>query len=326
MQNKLAAVFLIFLFAVSAVMLFGWPRLLTEYAVIPEGAREERARDVTLIFAGDIMLSRSIGRIMQKRNDWQYPFSLIATTTRAADIAIGNLEGPISDRGENQGSIYSFRADPRAVEGLSHAGFDVLSLANNHIMDYGASALLQTMEILRGRGIAFAGAGDNFLEAHAGARVTVRGTRFAFLSYTPFISEYASNRESRPAVAVSELETIKGDILRARTQSDVVIVLVHWGDEYSTKSNAEQRDLAYAAIDAGASAVIGHHPHVVQEVETYRNGIIAYSLGNFVFDQNFSSDTSEGLMLELSFRDGKVHSQRALPVRFDAEFRPYLAS
>ena len=120
----------------------------------------------TLLFVGDIMLSRSVGAVMRKENDFAHPFRLVADTLRKADIAFGNLEGPISVRGEKQGSIYSFRADPRVAEGLTLAGFDVLSLANNHSMDWGRDALQDTRTTLEDNDIKPVGAGMDERQAN----------------------------------------------------------------------------------------------------------------------------------------------------------------
>jgi len=150
----------------------------------------------SLLFMGDIMLSRSVGKEMFARNDFEYPFLKIADTIRAADFAFANLEGPISNRGANQGSKYSFRANPRATEGLTHAGFDALSVANNHILDWGTLALEDTLQILKENKIAPIGAGRNYEEANEPkifilgdlpARINDSshlGGQFALLAYT----------------------------------------------------------------------------------------------------------------------------------------------
>ena len=289
-----------------------------------DSAKLPREEPVSLIFAGDIMLSRFIGTLSARKNDWTFPFRRIADTTRPADIAVGNLEGPISARGERAGSEHSFRADPRAIQGLTFAGFDVVSIANNHIWDYGAEAFLDTLEILRKNGIQPVGGGEDYSKAHAPVIKEIRGIRFAFLSYTNLISRSLAVESQTPAISFAEKEEIVRDIKEARKKSDVVVALFHWGDEYETRPNALQEDLAHAAIDAGAKLVIGHHPHTIQDTEEYNGGFIAYSLGNLVFDQNFSEETKRGLVLRVAVRGGTIESVEKLFVSFTDEFEPVL--
>src|SRR3989338_3966767 len=260
-------------------------------------AKPPPERSASLMFVGDIMLSRAIGRIMEEYDDWAYPFRDVREVTRAADLAIGNLEGPISNRGRNQGSIYSFLADPRAVAGLADAGFDVLTIANNHIWDYGPDAMRDTFSHLSASGIAAVGGGEDFISVHEPVLRTINGIHIAFLGYTNLIPRSRDAIDASPAIAYLDPAVAAADVARAKNEADVVVVLLHWGNEYETRASPAQRDIAHALIDAGAALVIGHHPHVVQEVEQYDRGLIAYSLGNFVFDQNFSKDTRRGLGL-----------------------------
>lgn len=294
------------------------------HALIFGNTSEEKSEEVTLLFVGDIMLSRYIGTLSARKNDWVFPFREIADTVRSADIAVGNLEGPISSRGERIGSEYSFRAHPRAIEGLRFAGFDVLSIANNHIWDYGIEAFFDTLNILRESGIQYAGGGMDYNDAHTARIIDIRGTKIAFLAYTNLISRALTEEESAPAIAFAEKEEIIQDIKEARKKADVVVALFHWGDEYAPRHNAFEEELAHAAIDRGAKIVIGHHPHVVQDTEEYNKGFIAYSLGNFVFDQNFSEETKRGLMLRVAVRGDDIESIEKLPVSFTSEFEPVL--
>lgn len=280
--------------------------------------------EINLLFVGDIMLSRTIGDIMARKNDWKYPFLEMADLLRSADLTIGNLEGPISSRGVNQGSIYSFRANPKAAEGLLSSGFDVLSIANNHIFDWGRAALSDTIGILNEVGIATVGAGHNFEEANAPRVIEIHGVKIAFLAYTDLYPQSLWATETQGGVSDSTLENIKKFISIARDQADVVILLWHWGEEYETVSRPREQAIARALIDAGADIIVGHHPHVVQEVEEYNGGYIAYSLGNFVFDQNFSEDTRRGRALKIILRDGKIFKTEEFEVKFNSDFQPFL--
>lgn len=284
------------------------------------------SKPITLLFVGDIMLSRLIGDIMARNNDWRYPFLETADFLKSADITFGNLEGPISARGTNVGSIYSFRSDPRAIEGLLYAGFDVLSIANNHIWDYGADAVRDTLVVVKNVGIGVVGGGTNYQEAHTPVIKEVKGAKVAFLGYTDLIPSSLGSKTSKPAIAYLNLEQAITDIKEARKLADLVAVSVHWGNEYETTHNLNQEKVAKAFIDAGAQLIIGHHPHVVQPVEEYNGGYIAYSLGNFVFDQNFSPDTKNGLALKITLTNKKVSQIESLQIRFNSSYQPILTS
>lgn len=278
--------------------------------------------EATMVFVGDIMLSRGIGKIMAEQNNWLYPFEHVRTYLQKADLVFGNLEGPISGRGRNQGSIYSFNADPSTVSGLVDSHVSVLSVANNHIFDYGSDAFLDTLAILRLSGIDAVGGGINFEDAHRPLVRDVKGIKVAFLGYTNLLPRSLGEKNSIPATSYLDEEIMKHDIETAKTLADIVVVSFHWGDEYHTKHNDFQERVAHEAINAGASLVVGHHPHVVQEVEEYRGGYIAYSLGNFIFDQNFSEDTSKGLLLEIKMNNKKISGIKTMGVSFNSSFQP----
>jgi poly-gamma-glutamate synthesis protein (capsule biosynthesis protein) len=281
-------------------------------------------KETKILFVGDIMLSRAVWDKMLLEEDPLFPFLRISDFTQQADIVFGNLEGPISLRGENQGSIYSFRADPSVVLGLVHAGFDVLSLANNHIFDWGGDALSDTVSILKENNIKTVGAGRNESEANAPALFEVNGTRVAFLGYTTLYPETLCARGDDPGVSCFNEAAVLEKIREIKKSSDIAVVSMHWGIEYETLSNDEQKRLARNFVDAGADLVIGHHPHVPQEVEGYKNSWIAYSLGNFVFDQSFSEETMRGMVLTAIVRDGRVESIATTTVFLNGDFQPSL--
>ncbi len=287
--------------------------------------RDDRGEH-TLLFVGDIMLSRDIAGLIKKEQDPLYPFLLIASTTRAADLAFANLENPVSNRGTRQGSEYSFRAEPvGSINALQYAGFDLVNLANNHIWDYGRDAALDTMQYLRDAGISYIGFGRNYDEANTPVIKLVGDAKVAFLGYTEFYSKalWADDRLGLSEFVPDKIAKQIAEIKKSG-QADIVVVSFHWGQEYQTKANAMQRHIAHQMIDAGADLVIGHHPHVPQEFEKYENGYIAYSLGNFVFDQNFSPDTKHGLMLKVTLVDKKVQSAEPIEIGFTKTYQPYI--
>ncbi len=297
---------------------------------LSDGELQERLkekRSATLIFAGDVMLSRNVAKYIEEKSDPRYPFSKIADYLRSADLVFGNLEGPISARGKNQGSEYSFRADPKVAEGLVFAGFDILSLANNHAWDWGRDALEDTIDILRANDISPVGAGRNFKEANAPVVKNVGESKIAFFAFTDLYLESLEAGGFSSGISSFYFERIRKDIREIKNSgtADIVVISFHWGEEYKTAVNGTQRNTAHALIDAGADLVVGHHPHVIQEVEKYKDGWIAYSLGNFVFDQNFSEETKTGLILKTIVRDRKIIKIDKVYVNFSIEYQPYLA-
>lgn len=273
-----------------------------------------------LIFTavGDIMLAREVAKTSVAQGDYCYPFRRIAGVTRRSTLAFANLEGPLSDRGRQ---LNMFRADPRFIEGLLYAGFDILSLANNHIMDYGTVALVDTMERLAANGLHYVGANTNLDLARQGCVITANGLKVGFLAYTEVGPGFTYTREPQHWIATAELpgvvparvDYLRQDITRLRERADLVIVSMHWGREFQDKPTQKQRILGQAALAAGADLVIGHHPHVIQGVEFGGKGVIAYSLGNFVFDLT-GEETKQGLILEAACDERGVRQIRFLPV------------
>lgn len=149
----------------------------------------------------------------------------------------------------------------------------------------------------------------------------VKGTKVAFLGYTDLISPQVSATEKSAGISFLNIDQMIKDVGEAKSKSDLVVVSFHWGEEYQTKHNQKQEEIAKVAIDAGASLVVGHHPHVVQEVEQYKDGWIAYSLGNFVFDQNFSWGTTHGLALEVAIKDKKIYKVTKKEVTISPEYQ-----
>lgn len=285
----------------------------------------EEEKEIKIFFAGDIMLSRHIGEIISSRQNPNFPFEQVSGFLHNFDIVFGNLENPVSRHGQKTGTIYSFRAEPETIPGLKNAGFNLVNLANNHTWDFGPEAFSDTLKILKKEGIDFIGGGVDREAAHAPLIKNIRGTKIAFLGYTDLISPALDSPASRPAAAFLNPESMVSDIFQARQEADLVAVTFHWGDEYQTKHNLRQEEIAHLAIESGASLVIGHHPHVIQEIEGYHGGYIAYSLGNFVFDQNFSDETGRGLGLEVWVKNKRIQSVRPRIFNFNRDFQPVLA-
>ncbi|PJF31706.1 MAG: hypothetical protein CUN51_01840 [Candidatus Thermofonsia Clade 1 bacterium] len=285
--------------------------------------RAQAQPSVTILFTGDLMLGRSLERAARQTNDPLFAFRRVAELLQSADLTVGNLECVLSDLGAPARKRYPLRC-AEALEALRWAGFNVLSLANNHAMDFGGEALLDMIRRLNNVGIATVGAGADLRGARTPAVLLRNGIRIAFLGYVnvpqdgpPFLfrNDLTAATETSAGVAWASADSqgvamIQADVRATRALADVVIVLLHAGIEYSRTPNDVQRTLAYAAMEAGAAAVIGAHPHVLQGVQRYKDGIIAYSLGNFVFDMTV--DTSAALRVTVTAQG--VQSYEWLPV------------
>jgi poly-gamma-glutamate synthesis protein (capsule biosynthesis protein) len=290
----------------------------------------KKEKPITLIFVGDIMLDRGVEYMIKKQGngDYRFPFLKIADELKRADILFGNLEGPISDKGVRVGSIYSFRNDPKTIEGLTFAGFNVLSLANNHALDYTRKALEDCLTRLSNTGIGYVGVGLTENEAFSPFIKKIEGIKIGFLAYTnlgPESWRATSGNSGIAWLSKKDMEKIKEDIETAKEKTDVLIVSLHTGEEYQKKPTQFQVKFSKMAIEAGADLVIGHHPHVVQEIEKYKEGYIAYSLGNFVFDQKFSKETMEGLMLKVLIENSKIKEVIPIKVKINQFYQPEIA-
>lgn len=280
--------------------------------------------NANFIFVGDVMLSRYIGELMVKHQDYDFPYEKIKTELATADLVFGNLETPVSNKGESSGTLYSFRTDPLVLSGLKNSGFKVVSVANNHAFDYKLEAFIDTLNNLKNAGIAYAGGGNNFNEAHSGATMEINGIKAIILAYTDLLPRSTAATASHAGLTyLDEAQMIK-DISSAKTKSDLVIVSFHWGQEYQSKSNTHQQKIATAAVAAGADLIIGHHPHVAQEVSEIQGVSVAYSLGNFIFDQNFSPETQNALMLRVKIENKKIVQVEPQIIMFTNNFQPYL--
>jgi poly-gamma-glutamate synthesis protein (capsule biosynthesis protein) len=251
---------------------------------------------------GDFMLARGVATQVQ-RHGADFPFARVEDRLKTADIRFGNLEFALTDQGQQAHKDYTFRAPSSAGQSLAQAGINIVDLANNHVLDYGGQGLLDTLASLGRAGVLHTGAGPDAERAHAPTIVEANGLRIAWLAYvnvpddsiSGFVARSLEAGPGRPGVAWGTADGIRRDVAAAKRSADVVIVALHSGSEYTSEPNTVQRDLAHAAIDAGAALVLGAHPHVLQGIEFYQGGVIAYSLGNFVFDLDESDIAQYGL-------------------------------
>lgn len=278
---------------------------------------------ITIAAVGDMIFDRQVAALIAA-TDGEEPLEEVASQLAGADITVGNLESPLSTGGtQNADKDITFRGDPAGAEGLALAGFDFVSLANNHVLDYGSEALQDTIATLDSFGIGHAGAGMNKSEASAPAVAEVDGMTVAFLSFSHILPSGFIATDSRAGLAQGRLnmDEVEAAIRAADAEYDYVLVSFHWGVEYEDNCNGDQVKDAHRAVDAGADMVLSHHPHVIQAVEYYDGALIAYSLGDFVFD-HYSRKTGEAFILEADLGPYGVSGATATPVYLDEYGKP----
>jgi poly-gamma-glutamate capsule biosynthesis protein CapA/YwtB (metallophosphatase superfamily) len=317
------------------VLTVGGRHPLREPECYPLRIRSERpVPEVTTVAAvGDIMLGRRVGD--RHRGDPGAPLEPLAKRLAAAEITIGNFESTLSTAGSPTQGGDSFAASPRVASGLRAAGFDLLSLANNHVGDYGDRALRQTLARFQAAKIKTAGAGRDLAAARRPVIIARDGVRIGFLAVDSIGETPAATRNRAGANRLnmpprtgplnhSQLRRITSDIRALRKQVEAVVVLTHWGTQYTHRPASSQRTAARAFADAGADLVIGGHPHWVQGLEMANSGVVVHSLGNFVFDMDFQTKTREGIFLEIVLWDDKVKGVEPVPYVIDKSFTPRL--
>lgn len=284
--------------------------------------------EFTLVAVGDVMLD-GLTSARLRHYDPGYPFAASAPLLKEGELVFANLECPISRRGEAASKPYTFCADPLAVDALTAAGINLVSLANNHILDYGADALEDTFELLEERGIAYAGAGRNEEEARKGVFLEINGVKTAVLAYSGIFKHgypaWRAGPDNAGTLFYPEKEQFSADIRKAGQWADVVVVSLHWGDEYTYEVNEEQRETGRLAVESGADLVLGHHSHTPQGIEIYKGRPIVYSLGNFLFYPFTKTFCNESFILQASVGKNGVAEMRLLPVLL-GDSQPYPAT
>jgi poly-gamma-glutamate synthesis protein (capsule biosynthesis protein) len=248
-----------------------------------------------LVLGGDVMLGRGVARALD--GDWEAAFTEVRpwldapTSLQTQSLVFANLESPLTTESQVREG-YDLRAPPEAIDALRAAGFDALSLANNHALDAGQEGLQETMDTLHLAGI---------LPWLTEEPVAVPGL--------PSVVGLALDDTLAPLDLDSAAETVS----TAAAQADVVLVSIHWGAEYQAAPSPRQREIARVLAEAGATVIAGHGPHVLQPVEMVGETLVAYSLGNLLFDQPYPVDCSWGAILRLTVQDGRIVDIEALP-------------
>ncbi len=280
--------------------------------------------ELGIVCTGDIMLVGSAKPVIEQRGV-DYPFDGIRSIIVAADLAIGNLEMPLGLTGTPiPEKDFTFIGEPKLAGGIANAGFDVLTLANNHMGDYGDGALLETLDVLSANNLRYCGAGPDLQTARQPAIVKSRNAHIAVLAYSKTYPFEFFAGEGDPGTVNGISEIFVPDIRAARQRADLVVVSFHWSGELVTEPREYQERIGKQAIDAGAHLVFGHHPHVLQGIEVYKGKIIAYSLGNFVFGSG-SESKHTGAILRVTFENGETKRGEIIPINVynrEVQFQP----
>lgn len=275
---------------------------------------------IRLVFAGDILLDGFVGEQID-RFGVNYPFAKVAPVLKKADMAFANLETPVSTRGKPSDKMFIFRSKPAALGGLAYAGIDAVSLANNHILDYGKEAMLDTLVHLDRYKIGHTGAGKNRTEAYAPYIQTIQGQKIAVLGVSRVLSDpswYAGPANAGAASAYAP-EPMLTEIRKSAKANDFTVVYIHWNQEFKDFPEKYARELAKQMIDSGADMIIGAHSHCLMGIEYYKHKPIYYSLGNFVFNRSTrgGDKTLDSMLLNIDIKDDAV-TGRITPVRIKA--------
>ena len=300
MKIILKIVVIIFLVAVSAIYYNNLSNKELGEKIIDTN-KLPVSRYVSIGFVGDILLASHVERRINETSV-NFPFERVQEILASKDFAIGNLESAVGIGGSPVANKkYTFRANPKVLDGVKWSGIDVLSVANNHVFDYGKTAFNETLQNLKSHNLNYIGAGKDENEAYGPVILEKNGKKIAFLGASrviPDVEWYAGKNKAGVAGVYNSAKLVE-QIRKVEQEVDVVAVYLHWGVERETIPKPYQRNLAKILIDNGADIIVGTHPHVLQGFEFHKGKLIAYSLGNFVFT-NLKSET---LILTVEFGD-----------------------
>ena len=294
----------------------------------------EPAPQITLLFTGVIVPARCVQSAIDARRDANYIYDEVREFISSADLAVGTLNTTLSDLSTHTGCIetYVLVSDSRSASAAALAGFDVMSVATNHIKNCAGDscgdnynrAFLDTLDNLRGNAILPVGAGMNQADAMKPVVVEVQGIRFGFVSLG-MVEPMAFAGQDTPGIAELTDENLRAAIETARQVSDVVIAMPHWGPEDTSDPNSYQLHFAQVAVEAGVDVVVGNHTHVVQAIQQMNGIDVFYGLGNFVFDQTWDLAHQQGVMLLLHFAGSDYNGYDLIPTHVDGDGTVHIA-
>ena len=276
-----------------------YPSLIRNYVWMEFPYKTEK--EITIKFTGDNILGRSVNFLSTRNNDFVWSYKYIFNDLSDSDLTVVNLETPLLKNCPLTNEGFIFCGDFRNIKGLSQAGIDIVGMANNHAGDYGLEGVKETISYLDSVGILVSGTNERKI-----AYKKVNNTQFSFLAFNSIGNE--------PGVLLAEENLIKQLLKEAKSNSDFVIVQMHWGNEYTKELTAFQKNMGKFLIDNGADLVIGNHPHWIQDYEIYNGRYILYALGNFIFDQEWSKETKEGVIAKFTIKSNKVVALNFIPI------------
>jgi poly-gamma-glutamate synthesis protein (capsule biosynthesis protein) len=280
---------------------------------------------VKIIAGGDVMIG-SWAEDVIRSNGWNYPFVHLDTVLMGADIVFANLEAAFGQEDSSYEKTYTFQVNPELVKVLSAGKINVVSLANNHIMDFGIGALKETIKVLGEHNIKYTGAGMNLTEARIPAIMEVNQKKMALCSYSLTFPEEFWATDSTAGTCFPSHTFFYEDLKEFKATNDYVIVSFHWGGELMNTPKEYQVELAHKAIDAGADLILGHHPHVIQGIERYKDKLIFYSLGNYIF-ASYSDKATKSMLVKFIFGTNQLLSCKIYPINVHnryVDFQPRL--
>jgi len=280
---------------------------------------ENRKSYVRFIAVGDIMLGRGIDNRISK-NGPEWAFKNLSNCLQTADVLFGNAEFSSITASSPTTRGYVLGASTTTIKSLQCAGFDIVSLANNHTLDYGRKGLVSLIDELDKLKIMYVGGGKNYFDAQSPKVIEKNSIKICFLAYSLFFEDNKDIDKTLPTLAMFSEEKMEKDIEIAKSSASIVVVSFHWGVEYSSSPTSYQRKVAHLAVDCGANLIIGHHSHVIQGIEIYKDTMILYSLGNFIFDSK-NEKTKEGLVFQCSISSSNISGVSLLPI-YISKFRP----
>lgn len=274
---------------------------------------------IELLFVGDILMDWSTKETMNQKGV-DYPFFHVKKEISAADIAVANLENPLTTRDDtfkDQNQLYNFKSNPEHIQGVINAGFDLVSLANNHALDYGQEGLVDTIETLKENKLDYIGVGKTKEEAFQAKEYQLKGKKIKIMSASRFVPSagwYSFHKRTKAAIAGAyDLDYLVQKVKEEKEQTDFLVLFLHWGVEKTTTPAEYQKVYVKQLVEAGVDAIIGSHPHWLQGFEYYEGVPVAYSLGNFLFPNYVNGNAAETGLLTLRLENNRV----------SMKFKPY---
>ena len=290
------------------------PAPTTHHPISPSGAGRA---SLTILFTGDVLLDRGVRRVAERKGI-SYLFEEVSPIFREADAVVVNLECPLTDTISPVNKKYIFRADARWAKDLKAVGITHAAMANNHTNDQGRHGLQATAQHLTEAGIPPLGYGKNFKEQMSPVLIEKDGISVALFNATTLTIENWCRIDDKPGIAQPTEEELLdgiGDFQHRHPDTHIVVVL-HWGVEFQPYPSIRQRALAHKLSEAGVAAVIGHHPHILQPIDTIGKMPVYYSIGNFVFDQNIPK-AKESMIARLTFHSNGTMKSDSIAVRIE---------